>query len=260
MNRLVLLVFMYIIFYSIDEASAQVPPDPEKIQRLQINITSGRPVAAAIFEIEKRHGVAISYEDLPLAYADDVKDVTLEVRRDLHLYPPGQAPAVIVPKGGTIDFSYDINRETNKPIDLEGMLARLLQASTDAGNAGTFHVVVGRGIMHVFPIDAKNKIGVNEEVMPVLDYEIELSLLDTNGFQALEIFCAAVSNASGQTIGPGTISRNLFGRTTVTLNERRGVAREILVDILAQLPAKLSWRLLFSPGMQTYALNIRVVR
>ena len=260
MNRAFLLAAALMFFSSVDDATAQAPPGVE-IQRLQISVTSGRPVAAAILEIERRHGVAISYEDLPIVYTEDVRDVTAEVRRDLATFAArGEVPPpVIVPRGGAVNLSYDTNRLTGVPIDLEGVLAEVLQANTRAGNAGTFRVVAGRGITHVIPVARRDATGVVAAVAPVLDSEIISLSLDTNGFLALIAFCEALSSASGQTVLPGTMPTNLFGNTSITLDENQGVAREILVDILAQIPRRLAWQLFYDPGKHFYALNIHVV-
>jgi hypothetical protein len=262
MNRVVLVTAVLSVLalcYPSGQAVALVPVG--QIQRMQISLTSGRPIGAAILEIERQHGVAISYEDLPLVYVDDVEDVTLEVRRDLAEFAArGESPPpVIVPRGGEVSFSYDINRATGVPISVEGMLAALLQASTDAGNAGTFRVSSGRGITHVIPVASKDATGAFVAVTPVLDSVIGLSVENGNGHQVLEAFCEAVSRASGERVVPGTIPVNAFLNTSITLDENQGVARDVLVDILAQLPVRLSWRLLYGPDVRYYALNLHLV-
>src|SRR5437879_2804770 len=57
--------------------AAQVP--------ITITVNDPRPLAAAITELELRHGWVITYEDPPYEYAADVRDVTGVVRKDSDL-------------------------------------------------------------------------------------------------------------------------------------------------------------------------------
>jgi hypothetical protein len=255
MNRVVLLASVLLVFCSAPEATAQ-------IERRTISVTDRRPVLEAIMEIERRHDVAISLEDAPLVYADDLEDVTLEVRKDLAEFAARgeEPPPVILPRNRSLNLSYDIDSVTGAPIDLQRTLANLFQAHTDAGNTGTFRVVPGPDMMHVVPVSSRGAAGTVVAVTPVLDSAISVSLQNTNGLQALRIFSEAVSMASGQTVLTATIPTNLFLNTPITLDETEGIAREILIDILAQIPVRLSWKLLYGITPDPfYALNIHVV-
>jgi hypothetical protein len=266
MKRIFLLVFLLGFCFRGQEAIAQV-----EVERLQVNITSSRPVADAILEIERRHGIVISYEDPPLVYMGDLQDVTTEVRKDLTEFAARgeQPPPVLVPKGGNLSMAYDIERAAGVPINVEGMLGELLQANTDAGNAGSFRVLSVPDMVHVLPVASRNVAGTVTAVEPVLDAIISLSLENVNGFEAFRAFCEAVSQATGQTVHPGTIPTNLFLNTSISLNEAQVVAREVLLYILEQLPttARLSWKLFYGPegggappDVGLYALNIHPVR
>lgn len=243
-----------------EEAVAQIPPDLS-VRRLEISVTDPRPVAGAILEIERRHGVAISYEDPPLVYADDIQDVAAQVSRRLAEFAArGETPPpVLVPKGGTVRFSYETERSTVVPVNVtvERLLAEVLQSHVDAGNAGTFRIAPGRGMTHVIPVSARDATGAVSAVTPVLDAVIDVSLENTDGRQALRAVCEAVSRASGQTVALAEgISFNLFRTTPISIEDARGVAREILVDILSQFRVRLSWSLLYGPGQPQYVLNI----
>jgi hypothetical protein len=57
----------------------------------------------------------MTYEDPRYVYSGEIKDVTLSVRRDLDKYMPGEAPRVLIPRGDTLTFDYDVTSDTNRP-------------------------------------------------------------------------------------------------------------------------------------------------
>jgi len=256
MSRALLFTSAVVLLFASAKVVAQV-------ERLQVSVASGRPVADAIVEMERRHGIAISYEDLPWVHSDDLRDVTLEVRRDLAEFATRgeEPPRVIVPRGGNLSFSYDSDRATGVPINLEQAISELLSANTDAGNAGTFRVLPGREMMHVVPVARRNPAGIVTTTQPVLDSVISLSLESINGSEALLVFCDTVSRTSGETIVPGTVPINALLNTSITLDENQGVARDTLVDILEQVPVPVrpSWQLFYDPTTNKYVLNIHLV-
>ena len=78
----------------------------QSVRREDLLVDDPRPMAAALEELTRRYGTIITYEDPRYLYAADIKDVTREVSRNLDRFPPGQAPKVLVPFGGRLDFKY----------------------------------------------------------------------------------------------------------------------------------------------------------
>ncbi len=261
MNRITLIAAALALASTASLAAQNAQPgEPNPmIRSLRLSVADPRPVAAAIIELEQRHGVAISYEDAPYAHAADTKDVTLDVRRDLNAFPAGQAPAVIVPKGGALDISYDADRTTGEPVSLAQTLGALLDANVAADNAGDFRVVSAGAMTHVVPASAKDAGGVNAPVHAVLDTVVATPAIGANGIDALNALCDALSRQSGELVVVGTIPANLFGNASVRLPAGEGVARETLKALLAQVPATCSWQLFHDPGMKFYALNIHTI-
>lgn len=110
-------------------------------RELQLSVSDPRPVAAAALELERRHGIPISYEDAPYAYTSDTEDVTLKVRQDLDKYPPGKAPPVLIPRLGAIELSYAVDKESGRPVDLDAVLQAVIDTHGRNGNAGKFKIV-----------------------------------------------------------------------------------------------------------------------
>src|SRR5687768_12629780 len=82
----------------------------------RISVDDARPVARAAETLEQKYGWVVTYEDPRYAHESDLVDVTEKVRKDLDEYKPGQAPKLFVPKGGQLDFEYDVDPLTKTPV------------------------------------------------------------------------------------------------------------------------------------------------
>jgi hypothetical protein len=112
----------------------------QSISKAHLSVEDGRPLAKAIEVLESRYGWVITYEDPRYAYSGEIKDVTLSVRRDLDKYKPGEAPKVLVPKGGPLTFDYDVKSDTDLPSSRETVVRELLKAQAVSGKAGRFRL------------------------------------------------------------------------------------------------------------------------
>jgi hypothetical protein len=229
------------------------PPMTLLHKTVHVSVNDPRPVAAAVLELEKKYGRIITYEDPRLVHATDLLDVTEAVRRDLANYPSGKAPRVIGPKGGQINFEY------NETASLGTIIRKLL--SMPHQNSARFRMEEGNGIIHIIPKAIKNRSGELATTHSVLDYPVNVPELDRNGIQTLKALCAAISDASGIRVVVGTIPTNLFLRYKDQKGASAEKGRDFLVKFLQRAGAgtKLSWRLLYDPGMKMYALNVHTV-
>lgn len=240
------------------QANPQAEPD-NTIRTLAIRVADPRPLAAAALELEQRHGTLISYEDPAYANPADLKNVGPEVRRGFENVPAEQVPALWIPKGGAINFTYQASRATGKPVSDADTLQAMLDAHLAAGNAGAFRAVRSGSMIHLIPTSVTNEAGLVAPVAPVLDANITLPRLNGPAINAIEALCNAVSKASGVTVVAGTFPVNLFAKISVDLRAENANARETLKALLAQLPGKFSWQLFYDPGLSLYALNIHSI-
>src|SRR5215469_10403415 len=121
---------------------------PQGGSKARISVEDPRPLAKAIEVLEGRYGWVITYEDPRYVYSSEIKDVTLSVRRDLDRFKPGQAPRVLIPKGGRLAFDYDVKSETNLPGNPRTVVQELLKAHAASDNAGRFRLESNDRIMH----------------------------------------------------------------------------------------------------------------
>ncbi|NOT63378.1 MAG: hypothetical protein HOP19_24475 [Acidobacteria bacterium] len=230
-------------------------------QNVKLMVDDPRPVAKFAELLEGKYGWIITYEDPLYENQSDIMDVTLKVRRDLDKYPPGQAPKVLIPKGGKLEVNYQVMPSTNRPSDPIVVMQKVLEAQATSDNGGRFRLEkAGRGV-HIIPDTIKNKEGKWTQQRPVLDILVTLSSGEKTVLKKLEDLCVILSRATNLQIGLGAYP-TMFGQ----LKDRKGAknqrAREVLLDTFTALgdSANLSWQLLYDPGVKMYLLNIYHVR
>lgn len=234
---------------------------PQQLNKINISVQDGRPVAKAIMMLEAKYGWVITYEDPRYVYADDIADVTEKVRRDLHKYPKGGAPKVLVPKGGALSFEYDVMSQTNLPRDPGVVVQQLLNAQAASANSGKFRMEKDNKIIHVIPTAINDSSGKLAPHTSVLDAVITLPAKKRTGLQTLEALCAAISKATQTRVVVGTIPFNSFLQHKDEQGVRGRKARQALVQLLQSVShgMNLSWQLFYGPGTKMYVLNIHVV-
>jgi hypothetical protein len=231
------------------------------IREMKLSVEDPRPVAQAILELQEKYGWVITYEDPLYVHDSEIDDVTLKVRKDLDKYKPGEAPKVLVPKGGSLEFKYNVMSDTNLPDNPAMVVQKLLDAQAASVNGGRFRLETRGQIMHVIPTAIKNSAGVIVSQESVLDAIISLPSGDGTVLQKLRSICTAISRTTNITVKLGTIPTGLLLQHRDQQGAANQRARDILVNTLETInnETKLSWRLLYEPGMKTYYLNIRSV-
>ena len=225
-----------------------------------VTVQSGRPVAEAIQELEKRYGWQITYEDPPYVHYGDITDVTdtdwpgTEVRSLSQLQTVQRNNRTLVPKGGNLTF-------TLPSVDPDELVAveALLKSYNESHRGFEFAVVRGAGLLHVVPRKATGLSGNLEPVKPVLDTVITIEPRERTSEALIEEICNKISIATNTHVEMGTIPINLLIRTKTSVGGSGRSARSILEQWILERRAGLSWRLLYEPGEKDYALNISQV-
>lgn len=230
-------------------------------KKAHLAVADPRPVAKAIETLEARHGWVITYEDQIYVHGDEVADVTAAVRKDLRKFRAGAAPKVLIPKGGSLAVDYDVEAHTNRPLDPAAVVLQLLDAHAAAGKGNVFRLERGGQTIHVIGSAFRNRAGHLIQQPAVLDAVLDAGVGGPSGYQTLESFCAAVSQANGARVVVGTIPLGLFTRPQELQAAGGQRARDVLLAVLDRVGggARLSWQLFYDPGMQMYVLNIHEV-
>ena len=232
-------------------------PEP----KVSLSVKDARPVAFAAKTLEQQYGWIVTYEDPLYVHESELADVTEEVRRDLDKYKPGEAPRVIVPKGGGLSFQFDVDPATDKPTDSAVVVQELLDAYALTGHPGIFRLEKDGDRLHIVAGAYKGKDGVLTDLQPVFDTHITVAAQKRDGLQLVEAFCAAVTQASGTRVVFATVPVNLLHQYKTESGAQDQKARDFLTHGLSSMSgqAKISWQLLYNPVNATYYLNIHII-
>jgi hypothetical protein len=228
--------------------------------KVNLSVQDPRPLAKAIETLEAKYGWVITYEDPRYTHASEITDVTETVRRDLKKFKPGRAPKVLIPKGGTLSFEYD-EALTVKPADQVVLVQELINSYSATGNAGRFRVEHRHGLINVIPTAVKNTAGDFAHQTSLLDAIITVPAEQRSGMKTLQAICAAISQATGTRVLLVGAPLGMFLR----YRDDEEIASQRAGDALANLLGKvgnqvrLSWQLLYDPGLKVYTLNIHQV-
>jgi hypothetical protein len=230
-----------------------------------ISVQDGRPVAEAIQELEITYGWQITYEDPPYNHYSDITDVSDTEWPGVPVQSPsllqsllreqGTHHRTLVPKGGSLTFTLP----SANPDEL-GAVEALLKSYNASRGGNAFAVVQGAGLLHVVPQHTTGLSGNLEPVKPVLDTVITVEPKERTAGALLEEVCKKISIATNTHVVIGTVSQNLLHRMKTSIGGSGKTARSILERWILETRAPLSWRLLYSPDLKDYALNIRSVR
>ncbi len=225
---------------------------------MTLSVDDPRPVAEVVLKLESQYGWAITYEDPRYVHADDLADVTYRVRRDLGDFPMARAPKVLIPRGGPLTVTYNVSSDTGMPSSAADLIQTALNVHA-AGAGASFRLLQSGSALHVVPARVRNRSGQLEEQGSLLDAAITLPPEERDGVEALEAICHAVAASTQTRVSVGAIPLNLLRRNRSTQTVLNSVARDVLTQTLAYAGGKLSWQLLYDPGLDEYFLNLHPV-
>jgi hypothetical protein len=231
-------------------------PVAQVTEKVDLSVTDARPVAKALEELERRYGWVITYED-PVYDSTEAIDVTAQVRKD---GGRNGEPRVLIPKGGPLSITYEVDPNTKLPLDRDAVVQKVLDANQPAGSVARFRLEREKDghMLHVIPTVNKTSAGELVPHTSVLDAVISLSQGDRTRLQTMDALCDAISQATQTKVEVGSAPLNLF----MAQRDQEGVfnqkARDVLVQMLKRTRsrANLSWRLLYGPDMKMYMLNV----
>lgn len=213
-----------------------------------LTVQGARPVMEAMAVLERRYGWIVTYEDPPYIYSGDLADLTK--------VPTPDGRRSLFPKARRLDLPQPLPAPGDNPNPV-ALVNAVLKADSESNRQKTFRVFQSEYGLHVVPTRSRNVAGESMAIRPVLDARITLAGDGVSARKFLEMFCAAVSEATGTTMVLATVPRNLLLTRTVTLGVKNERARQVLIRVLQELGVPLTWRLLYSPSQpQGFYLNI----
>lgn len=222
-----------------------------------ISVSDRRPLAKASEELESRYGWVVGYEDPPWQDPGEMADVTEQVRRDPR--PAGQG-RVLVPRGGTLAWEFNVDPINGLPSDPAAMLNGMIEAHEEAGNPGGFRWE-GRGTrFDIVPVGMRDVHGQPAAVAPILNTRINLEGGQRSVLDVVHEIAASLSNAGPYPVTVGQVLVNLFRQQQTSISAQGETARDVLHRLTGTLNEPISYQLFYDPGLKFYALNLHVIR
>lgn len=215
-----------------------------------LSVNEGRPLAAAALHLEEEFFLPVSYEDLQIKEAGQMREVSAEVQNAAQkaLNPQAQ---IWVPKGGALTLAFSVDRATKKLTDPAGTLQALVARYNALGS-------------HQFQVDARNGrflIRPAGQGGSVLDTRVSLPLGSRNVADTLQLVLDQVGRQIGLRMWLGAFPIRLFATTEIMESAISEPAGDVIARILAKVSPDrpMSYQLLFDPGLQLYGLSTHVV-
>jgi hypothetical protein len=240
-------------------AAAQTNRLDQFADRFDLYVDDPRPVAKAIELLTERYSQVITYEDPRYEYEGDIRDVTLEVRRDLDRYPPGQAPKVLVPISGSLDITQPLSPNTGEPENWVSTLRLVVDSHQSGAAGGRFRVERVGAVLHVIPTETRDSHGEWIKQASILDVTISITPQELSGSEILEAICNAVSKATGLDVRSGARPTNMFLDYRGQLEADNETARSVLTRALQSINNRLTWQIFYAPDSKRYLVHIRRV-
>ena len=146
-----------------------------------------RPVDSAAITLAQEFGIAVSVEDPPYIFPEDMKDVTDGVTTADVSRVPNPQRRVLIPKGGRLEIRFALKPD-GSPQDLPGLLRDLI-AAANARFLFTYRLDADGTRFTIVPTLTRNALGKKTDVTPLLDRRVTIpagtrSIADTAALMA----------------------------------------------------------------------------
>jgi hypothetical protein len=246
-----------------------------------VSIHSGRALWQAAEKIGLHFGIPISYEDGAWEYSGD-----LMKSGDMPAPNRFSRPDIIFPAFGHLEFSFQINSQTKRPIDSpEKLLEELLMAYHSQKNPGEFRILqIGDGYSIVPNRIADHNGNLVAHHSP-LDLKISMPEEERTVATAINVVLDRIHEQTGQTIvilgdGLGILGGGIGPvmepgkpqppRFMVRVGATNETARDVIYRALKEMRVsefyptmeipRAFWSLNFDPPSKVFVLNIQAVQ
>jgi hypothetical protein len=244
--------FWAVLFAVVATSSVFVPDARGQTNRNEVFVDDPRPLEAAVLSLIERHRITITYEDPLYEYANDVKDVTEQVRKG------HSGSKVLIPAGGVLQASYEITRDTGQPVSVVDMINGIVEAKNANPAGGRFGVVQIGDAFHIVPLEGQDKNGVWVKRQSILDTPITIESDELSGYALIEAVLKQAGQASGANILGLAAERytNTLFRYKGRIEASNEPARDVLMRLLHSISPRFTWLLNYDPSGRYYVFAL----
>lgn len=219
-------------FLSIGCAVLAQNPDAGRIDRrgdhAVLVVEGPRPVDSAAITLAQEFGMAVSVEDPPYIFRDDLKDVTAEVSRVAN-----PAKRVLIPKGGGLEIRFPV-RSDGSPQDGPALL-RDIVAAANAQFPFAYKIETQGGHVMLVPTRTRDDVGRITEVTPLLDRRVTIPAGTRSIAATAALMAEALSAQTGLKVSccQGAIGGIPWGMEELSFEAKNEPARSVLSRLIA---------------------------
>lgn len=206
-----------------------------------------RPMESVAYTFIQEYGWRITFEEAPLVYPGDIVDVTRDYSHGIRAFDP---------RGGRLEFSYDLGPDGTPPKDPERVLRAAVEAYHGAGLPGRYDLIRARGYLHIVPVASADERGVLQPVRSPLNAVVTIEGGGRFPDSVLEDLLKSIEEVSGYQV---VIGRTPFPQGIQPRIQQRyehAEARAVLRDLIAATSKPRVWYMMYSIGLQRYVLSV----
>ncbi len=191
-------------------------------------VDGARPLDSAAITLAQEFGIAVSVEDPPYVFRDDIKDVPAEVART-----PNQRQRVLAPKGGRLEVRFALNSD-GLPRDLPGLL-RDLVAAANTQFPFAYRVDRAGARFTLVPTRTRDALGQVTEIMSLMDRRVTIPPGVRSIAESARLMAEALSAQTGRRVDccQAYVAGIPWGMAEIAFQATDEPARNVLTRLIA---------------------------
>ena len=211
------------------------------------SVEYGRPMESVAYTFIQAYGWRITFDEAPIVHAEDMVEVTRDLRAGIRVFDP---------RGGHLEFTYELQPGTEAPGDPERVLRTAMETYNRSGFPGRYDLVAVDGYFHIVPIFYTDASGAGRAGGSPLDSIVTVIGGGRGPQLVLRDLVQEVESVSG--------FRILVGRTpfldgvqpVIDHRFENMQARSLLKALIDATGKRRIWYLMCDPGKRRYGLSI----
>lgn len=216
-------------------------------RRATFSVDDPRPLESVTFTFSQEYGWPVTFEEAPLVHSRDIVDVTRNFSLGIRVFDP---------RGGKLEFSYDLNSDGGPPTNPEPALRAALQAYRETGLPGRYDLIAADGYFHIVPVARADEGGVFEPVRSPLDETVTIDGAGRFPEPVLKDLLHTVESLSGYRISIGRTPFLQGMQPRIEQHFQNAEARSVLRSLIKATGKRRIWYLMYHIGRNTYYLSV----